>query len=129
MSCHCFGIKAFCLTNAPPCLWEFGGLTYFFFYLIVFISHLPLSISCMCTCVCVWGVCVCVCVCVCVLYLTLRDPMDCRLPGSSVHGIFQATILEQITISFYRGSSLPRDLVSCTGRQICYHSATCEAHT
>ena len=26
--------------------------------------------------------------------LTLRDPMDCSLPGSSVHGIFQARVLE-----------------------------------
>ena len=31
---------------------------------------------------------------------TLRDPMDCSLPGSSVHGIFQATILEWVAISF-----------------------------
>ena len=27
-------------------------------------------------------------------YLTLREPMDCSLPGSSVHGIFQARVLE-----------------------------------
>ena len=31
---------------------------------------------------------------------TLRDPMDCRLPGSSVHGIFQARVLEWVAISF-----------------------------
>ena len=37
------------------------------------------------------------------------DPRDCRLPGSSVHGISQARILEQIAISFSRGSSCPRD--------------------
>ena len=36
-------------------------------------------------------------------------PRDCRLPGSSVHGISQARILEQIAISFSRGSSCPRD--------------------
>ena len=35
--------------------------------------------------------------------------MDCRLPGSSVHGIFQARILEWVAISFSRGSSQPRD--------------------
>ena len=35
--------------------------------------------------------------------------MDCSLPGSSVHGIFQARILEWVTISFPRGSSQPRD--------------------
>ena len=36
---------------------------------------------------------------------TLCDPMDCSLPGSSVHGIFQAIVLEWIAISFSRGSS------------------------
>ena len=41
--------------------------------------------------------------------LTLCDPMDCSLPGSSVHGIFQAIVLEWIVISFSRGSSQPRD--------------------
>ena len=35
--------------------------------------------------------------------------MDCSLPGSSVHGIFQAIVLEWIAISFSRGSSQPRD--------------------
>ena len=40
---------------------------------------------------------------------TLCDPMDCSLPGSSVHGIFQVIVLEWIAISFSRGSSLPRD--------------------
>ena len=39
---------------------------------------------------------------------TLCDPMGCSLPGSSVHGIFQATVLEWIAISFSRGSSQPR---------------------
>ena len=41
--------------------------------------------------------------------LTLCDPMDCTLPGSSVHGIFQAIVLEWIAISFSRGSSWPRN--------------------
>ena len=40
---------------------------------------------------------------------TLCDPMDCHLPGSSVHGIFQARALEWVAISFSRGSSQPRD--------------------
>ena len=40
---------------------------------------------------------------------TLCDPVDCTLPGSSVHGIFQAIVLEWIAISFSRGSSQPRD--------------------
>ena len=43
------------------------------------------------------------------LCLTLCDPMDCSLPCSSVHGIFQAIVLEWIAISFSRGSSQPRD--------------------
>ena len=38
------------------------------------------------------------------------DPMDCSLPGSSIHGIFQARILEWVAISFSRGSSPPGDL-------------------
>ena len=40
---------------------------------------------------------------------TLCDPVDCSLPGFSVHGILQARILEWVTISFSRGSSRPRD--------------------
>ena len=51
---------------------------------------------------------------------TLCDPMDCSLSGSSVHGIFQARVLECIAISFSRGSSLPRNRTraSCiTGRR------------
>ena len=40
---------------------------------------------------------------------TLCDPMDCSLSGSSVHGIFQARMLEWIAISFSRGSSQPRN--------------------
>ena len=40
---------------------------------------------------------------------TLWDPMDCSLPDSSVHGIFQARVLEWIAISSSRGSSQPRD--------------------
>ena len=46
---------------------------------------------------------------------TLYDPMDCSLPGFSVHGIFQARVLEWGAISFSRGSSLPRDQtqISC----------------
>ena len=47
--------------------------------------------------------------------LTICDPMDCSLPGFSVHGIFQARVLEWVAISFSRGSSGPRDRtqVSC----------------
>ena len=51
---------------------------------------------------------------------TFCDPMDCSLPGSSVHGISQARILEWLATSFSRGSSQPRDQalvssISCNG--------------
>ena len=47
--------------------------------------------------------------------LTLCDPMDSSLSGSSLHGILQARVLEWVAISFSRGSSRPRDRtrVSC----------------
>ena len=55
-------------------------------------------------------VCVCVCVCVCACARaqscpTLCNPMDCSLPGSSDQGIFQASILEWVAISYARGYS------------------------
>ena len=55
--------------------------------------------------------------------LTLYDPMDCSPPGSSIHGILQARILEGVAIPFSRGFSQPRDqtLVSCTFWQILNH--------
>ena len=48
----------------------------------------------------------------------LHDPMECSPPGSSVHGILWARILEWVAISFSRGSSLPSDL-HC--RQVLHH--------
>ena len=39
---------------------------------------------------------------------TLCNPVDCSLPGSSIHGIFQARILEWVAVSFSRGSSQPK---------------------
>ena len=46
---------------------------------------------------------------------TLCDPMDCSLPGSSVHGILQARILECVAMPFSRGSSQPGiELMSVT---------------
>ena len=38
--------------------------------------------------------------------LTLHDPMDCSLPGSSAHGIFQARVLEWVTNLIHEGSTL-----------------------
>ena len=60
---------------------------------------------------------------------TLCDPMDCSLPGSSVHSISQARILEWVAILPSRGSFQPRgqshiSSVSCIGRQILCHYAT-----
>ena len=59
----------------------------------------------------------------------LYDPMDERMAGSPVHGIFQASMLEWIAISSSRGPSRPRDQTqdSCMSRQILYHSTTWEA--
>ena len=55
--------------------------------------------------------------------------MDCKPPGSSVHEIFQARILEWVAISFSRGSSQPRDRtrVSCTAGRFFADWATREA--
>ena len=62
--------------------------------------------------------------------LTLCNTREYSWPGSSVHGIFQARILQWAAISFSRGSSQPRDQthissISCAGRQI-HHWATWE---
>ena len=72
------------------------------------------SVITMCVCVCV-----CVYVCVCIgMYMhakslqscvTLCDPVDHSLPGSSVHGILQAKILRWVAIPYSRGSSRPKD--------------------
>ena len=56
-----------------------------------------------------------VCVLSCFSCVWLCDPMDSSPPGSSVHGILQARILEWVAIPFSRGSCQPRDQtqVSC----------------
>ena len=76
---------------------------------------------------------ICVSVCICMwcaellqLCPTLCDFVDCSLPGSSVHGILQARILEWVAMPSSRGASQPRDrtqvsCVSCIGRQVLYH--------
>jgi len=71
--------------------------------------------------------------CVCAqLNPILGDPMHCIPPGSSVHGILQARILEWVAISSSRGSSQPRDwtcisYVCCIGRWILYHPVSWKA--
>ena len=72
------------------------------------------------------------CVCVHTQSLTpvqLFNPIDCSLPGSSVHGVILARILEWVFISSSKGSSQPRDrtCVSCVGRWILYFWVTWEA--
>ena len=62
---------------------------------------------------------------------TLSDPMDCSLPGSSVHGIFQARVLELVAIAFSWNNSLsliksigPDDFISNfnqTPSQLIFH--------
>ena len=61
---------------------------------------------------------------------TLCDPMDCSLPGSSVHGIFQARILEWVAIPFSMGSSRLRlqTWVSCIIGRFFTICSTREAH-
>ena len=75
-------------------------------------THLLLFYCCLLTHSCIW----------------LCSPVHCSPPGSSVHGIFQARIVEWVAISFSRGSSQPRDwtCISYTGRQILYRWATGE---
>ena len=65
--------------------------------------------------------------------LTLYDLMDCSPPGSSVHGILQAKILEWVAMSSSKASSRPWDrtrvsYICCIGRQVLYTSVTWEAH-
>ena len=70
--------------------------------------------------------------------LTLCDPSpltlcDCRPPYPSVHGIFQARILEWVVMPSSRGSSWPRaqtciSCVSYSGRWVLYHYTTWGAH-
>ena len=57
------------------------------------------------------------------VHLTLWGPMNCSPPGSSVHGIFQARLLEWVAISSFRGSSQPRhqtcvSCISCVGKYL-----------
>ena len=68
----------------------------------------------------------CMCVKSLQSYPTLCDFMDCSPPGSSVHGLLQARILECVAMPSSRGVSQPRDgtrvsYVSFIGRQVLYH--------
>ena len=50
---------------------------------------------------------------------TLSDPMDCSLPGSSIHGIFQARVLERVAIAFSE-ASIQTKLVEVMEFQLSY---------
>ena len=79
------------------------------------LSHFVTLLISLCICVLPFHLCVCVCVCarahVCACYSVVSDcdPMDCSPPGSSIHGILQAKILEWVAISYSRESSRWRD--------------------
>ena len=82
--------------------------------------------------ICVW---VCVCVCVCIMKVfqscsALCDPMDHSMPGSSVHKIFQARILNWVASPFCRESTWPRDQtqVSCIAGKFFTIWASRDAH-
>ena len=75
-------------------------------------------------------------------HVWLCDPMDCSPPGSSIHGILQARILEWVAMPSSTGSSQSRDCtwdsyVSCIGRRVLYHqrhlegplTAMCASHS
>ena len=70
------------------------------------------------------------CMHVCSVMSDSLQPMGCSLPGSPIHEIFQARILEWVAISSSRGFSRSRDrtYTACIGRQILYRGATAEAH-
>ena len=61
--------------------------------------------------------------------LTLCNPMDCSSPGSSIHGISQARMMEWVAIFFCRGSLWPRDrtCISYMCRWIIYHCTSWKA--
>ena len=82
------------------------------------------STKCMSSCINILSVCLSAQSC-----MTLYTHMDYSLPGSSVHGILQAKILEWVVDSSSKGSSQPRDqshifYVSCIGGQILYHTGS-----
>ena len=75
--------------------------------------------------------CVCVSPRTCSVTSNSLWSMECSSPGSSVHGILQARMLEWVAISYSRESSWPKNqthilYISCTGRPILYHCTTWE---
>ena len=89
-----------------PIMWNYNWFKEIFLLLLLIISVQQdiTFLTCKHICVCVKSLQSCV---------TLCDPMDCSLPGSSVHRILQARLLEWVAISCFGGSSRPRDQTVC----------------
>ena len=125
------GMRANCMC---VCMCMYVFLCFYALFSISFKSHLfPPSVLCK-TFLSTLSVCVCVCVCMraCMLSHVQLFAILYTVTwlGSSVHGIFEARILDWVAISS-RGSSRPRNwthmsCVSCIGRWILYHWATWE---
>ena len=110
--------------------WQNHFTSRFHFHFSCIWHKISLCVS-VCLCISVW-VWVCVCVCEHELghiqlqsYPTLCNPMDSSPPGSSVHGILQARILEWVAMPCSRGSSGPRDLNLCFHQLLHYRQILC----
>ena len=111
--------------------------------------YFTMYIMCKYICVCVKYICVYILIytftCFCILIymcmhakslqscLTLCNPMDCSLPGPSVHGILQARILEWVSMPFSGDLPNPGNepmsfFISCIGRRILYHQHCLGSH-
>ena len=92
-------------------------------------SSLPIFILMLVACSWPWRKCL-YRVCALSHVLTLCSPAGCSPPGSTVHGVFQARILEWVAVSYLRGSYWSRQWtwVSCIGKWVLYHWAAWEAH-
>ena len=102
------------------------NLTIRFFFLLRVKVYLHFSFFCSHSKVLLWA-----CMCMCLVAqscLTLCDPMDCSPPGSSIHGILQARILEWVAMPCSRRSYQPRDqtTVFCTAGRFFISWATRE---
>ena len=115
-------IKCFC-KFVKNC-WDI--FIYVCFWVLCFVQLVYMS-------VCWYHIILIMCLCICARsYLAPCNPVDCSPPGSSVHGVSQARILEWVAISSSRGSSQSNDgirisCVSCIGKRILDHYTTWKA--
>ena len=99
------------------CWWMFGCFQFRFVFLQLWINKAALNIYIQKLCLCAKSLQLC---------STLCDPVDCSLPGSCVHRILQARILDWVAVPSSGGSSQPRkrigiSYVSCICRWFLYH--------